>query len=438
MDKTEKRIIELIDQNREKLIAFANEGFKTAEGGFEEIKTSQRIAAEFERLGLPVKKGLALTGVRADIGSKNNGVCLGIIGELDGIMCQSHPFANKQSGGYAHACGHHAQLNALLGAAIALSDSEVLSELGGSVELFAVPAEEFVSVEKRKRLIAEGRVKRCSGKSEMLCNGDFNDIDIALTTHVHMAPCESDLLLGDVCATGTITKIVHIYGKAAHAAAAPHEGINALSAASLALNAIGLLRETFRDKDCVRIHTNITRGGDVLNVVPEHVVVDGMVRAANLTALEDASRKFDIAFENCARAIGATAEVETWQGYMPVRLEAANEAQRLAVKAINSNGEITVEEADAARQNAASTDVGDMSHVMPIVNFTHGGVKGALHSAEFDVIDEEKALIMPAKIFALTAYHLLKNGAALANETIKGFKPVFSLEEYKKYVEAMK
>lgn len=438
MDIIEKRIIEIIDANRDKLIAFAREGYKNAEGSFEEFNTAKRVENELNALGLTVKKGIAMTGVEAEIGSGKSGPTLGIIGELDGIMCPSHPCSNKNSGGFAHACGHHAQINAMLGAAIALSDSEVAAALDGKVKIMAVPAEEFVSVNKRRELIEKNLVKRCSGKSEMLCNGDFDDVDIALSTHVHMISSESDLLLGDIRANGTLTKIVHIYGKAAHAAAAPHEGVNALSAATLGLSALGLIRETFKDSDSVRIHTNITRGGDVLNVVPDNVVIDGMVRASNLAALEDAGRKFDRAFIGCAEAVGAKAEVETWQGYMPVRFEPTAEAQRLAVKALDPDGRLIVEEGSEAQQNAASTDLGDLSHVMPVVNFTHSGVRGALHSADFEVTDEEKALIIPAKMFALTAYHLLKNGAALADEVMDGFEPVFTIEEYKKYVEALK
>jgi len=437
MDRIEKRIIEIIDQNRDKLLAFAEEGYRTAEAAFEEFKTAARVAGLFKELGLEVRENIAVTGVEAQVGS-GEGPCVAVIGELDGIMCPAHPFSNAEANGYSHACGHHAQINALVGAAIALADSEVAESLGGKVKLMAVPAEEFVSVAKRKKLMAEGKVARCCGKSEMLCNGDFDDVDMALTTHVHMAPSQSDLLLGNVSSNGTITKVVTIHGKAAHAAAAPHEGVNALSAASLALSAIGLLRETFRDEDGVRIHTNIVRGGDVLNVVPDTIVVDGMIRANNLTALEAASAAFDRAFEGCAHAIGATAEVESWQGYMPVIYQPTDDALRLAAEAVNADGSLWVQEATALQKNAASTDVGDLSHVMPIVNFTHGGVKGALHSADFEVIDEEKALIIPAKMFALSVYHLLKNNAELAKQEIAEYKPVFTKQGYKEYVATFK
>ena len=81
-------------------------------------------------------------------------------------------------------------------------------------------------------------------------------------------------------------------------------------------------------------------------------------------------------------------------------------------------------------QTIASTDVGDLSQVMPVVNFTHGGTAGALHSADYAVTDVDKAYIAPAKMMALTAYHLLKDGAVLARRTMDGFTPVFTRESY--------
>ena len=86
--------------------------------------------------------------------------------------------------------------------------------------------------------------------------------------------------------------------------------------------------------------------------------------------------------------------------------------------------------AEPGMQNIASTDVGDLSQVMPVVNFTHGGTAGALHSADFTVTDVDKAYIAPAKMMALTAYHLLKDGAVLARRTVDGFTPVFTRESY--------
>ena len=394
MDAVEQKILAAVDAQRETLLAFAQDIGAHAEPGFFETRTAARVAELLRGCGLSPQTGLARTGVKAVLQGGAPGPCAAVIGELDGILCPAHPAANPENG-VAHACGHNAQLTALVGAALALSAPGVAEALSGSVAFFAVPAEEYVPIGTRQALQKQG-VEFCCGKSELLRTGGFDGVDLALTTHVHMIPCESDLLLGNVACNGFTSKTVVFHGKAAHAATAPHAGVNALNAAALALNAVGLLRETFRECDTVRIHTNIREGGAALNVVPETVVMEAMVRAATLEALDDAARKFDRACTHAAEALGA----------------------------------LSAQCAEPGMQNIASTDVGDLSQVMPVVNFTHGGTAGALHSADFAVTDVDKAYIAPAKMMALTAYHLLKDGAVLARRTMDGFTPVFTRESY--------
>ncbi len=425
MDAVERRIIETIDAHRTELLAFARDAGAHAEPGFFETRTAARVCLELEKLGLTVETGLARTGVRAKLAGGAAGPCAVVIGELDGILCPSHPAANPENG-LAHACGHNAQLTALLGAAIALSVPETAAALSGSVSFFAVPAEEYVPAATREALKKEG-VAFCCGKSELIRRGEFDDVDLALTTHVHMIPCESDLLLGNVACCGFVGRTVIFHGKAAHAAVAPHEGVNALNAAALALNAVGLLRETFREHDAVRIHTNIREGGAALNVVPDTVVLEAMIRAASLDALNDAAAKFDRACAGCAAALGARAEIRPAQGYMPIRYTPPCAALREAAAALPA---LSCACAQASQQNFASTDVGDLSQLLPVVNFTHGGVTGALHSAQFAVIDAERAFIAPAKMMALTAYHLLKNGAAGARAVMEDFTPALTRGQY--------
>ena len=425
MDAVEQKILAAVDAQRETLLAFAQDIGAHAEPGFFETRTAARVAELLRGCGLSPQTGLARTGVKAVLQGGAPGPCAAVIGELDGILCPAHPAANPENG-VAHACGHNAQLTALVGAALALSAPGVAEALSGSVAFFAVPAEEYVPIGTRQALQKQG-VEFCCGKSELLRTGGFDGVDLALTTHVHMIPCESDLLLGNVACNGFTSKTVVFHGKAAHAATAPHAGVNALNAAALALNAVGLLRETFRECDTVRIHTNIREGGAALNVGPETVVMEAMVRAATLEALDDAARKFDRACTHAAEALGAHAEILTYQGYMPVRPAPADPALLAAAAALPG---LSAQCAEPGMQNIASTDVGDLSQVMPVVNFTHGGTAGALHSADFAVTDVDKAYIAPAKMMALTAYHLLKDGAVLARRTMDGFTPVFTRESY--------
>ncbi len=79
--------------------------------------------------------------------------------------------------------------------------------------------------------------------------------------------------------------------------------------------------------------------------------------------------------------------------------------------------------------------MGDVQHLMPVFTFRTGGVSGGLHQADFEVTDEETAYIVTAKIFALAAYQLLKDGAARARQLVEGYRPIFPSS--KEYVEFM-
>ena len=86
--------------------------------------------------------------------------------------------------------------------------------------------------------------------------------------------------------------------------------------------------------------------------------------------------------------------------------------------------------------NNACTDVGDLSHLVPVVNFTFKGFEGKLHGADFRIVDPEKAYILPAKLLALTSYNLLKDGGREAERIKKNFTPVFDRESYIQYVKS--
>jgi len=84
--------------------------------------------------------------------------------------------------------------------------------------------------------------------------------------------------------------------------------------------------------------------------------------------------------------------------------------------------------------NTASTDVGDLFAVMPVLNFTFGGSTGALHSKDFKITDRNAAHILPAKMMALLAYRLLKDGAVEAKKIIDEYQPAYTKDEYREYV----
>lgn len=430
MNETEQRILRLIDQNRDRIIAFAEDIASHPEPGFKEKRTAEKTAALLEELGYEVHTGLALTGVRGDWGSEK-GPNLTIIGELDAIGCRTHPMADPATG-VAHACGHHAQMAAMMGAAFAFADPEIKKQLTGSLSFFAVPAEEYIDADRRPALREKG-IKFASGKSELLRTGAFDRTDIAMTTHVHMVPVEEDFYLGNPACNGFTAERVTVRGKAAHAAVDPWNGVNALSIATSAIQMMALMRETFREEDHVRLHNVIRKAGDVLNSVPDEAVIETKVRAASLERIQEIRGKVHRAYDGAAYAFGGKIEREVLQGYMPIIPRDADDALVEAARELNLEYR-TVQKGDF---NNACTDVGDLSQIFPVVNFTFKGFEGQLHGADFKITDPEKAFILPAKLLALTAYKLLKNNGEKALEIRNKFKPVFHIPDYVRYVEEL-
>ena len=370
---------------------------------------------------------LVRTGVRGDK-KITDGPNLTVIGELDAIGCKSHPMADSVTG-VAHACGHHAQMAAMIGCAIALADPEIQKELGGSLSFLAVPAEEYIDADKIARLRQEG-IEFCCGKSEMIRTGVFDDTDIALTTHVHMVPVEEDFYLGNPACNGYSAERVTVRGKAAHGAIDPWNGVNALSITTSAIQMMGLMRETFREEDHVRLHNVIRKAGDVINSVPDEAVIETKVRAAFLEKIEEITDMVNRAYDGAAYAFGGRIEREILQGYMPILPREADTALLEAAEDLELEYR-TVQKGDF---NNACTDVGDLSHLMPVVNFTFKGFEGKLHGADFRITDPEKAYILPAKLLALTVYKLLRNGGEQAGKICTEFTPVFDRESYTAYI----
>ena len=427
IDETGQRILRLIDVHKDQIIAFAEDIAAHPEPGYEEFCTAGKTAEVLKNLGYKVTEHLARTGVKGTKSIKE-GPSLTVIGELDAIGCHSHPNANPVTG-VAHACGHHAQMAAMIGCAIAMADPDVQKCLAGTVNFLAVPAEEYIDADKRTRLKKEG-IEFCCGKSEMIRTGVFDDTDIALTTHVHMVPVEEDFYLGNPACNGYSAERVTVRGKAAHGAIDPLNGVNALSITTSAIQMMGLMRETFREEDHVRLHNVIRKAGDVINSVPDEAIVETKVRAASLDKICEITDMVNRAYAGSAYAFGGKIEMEKLQGYMPIIPRAADNALIEAADDLGLNYR-TVQKGDF---NNACTDVGDLSHLVPVVNFTFKGFEGKLHGADFKITDPEKAYILPAKLLALTVYKLLKNGGQEAKKITKSYTPVFNKESYIQYV----
>lgn len=425
MDKIEQKIVGVIDKHKDEILQFARDIYDHAELGYKEFRTSGKFIDFMEQLKLPVTKDLAITGAKAYLNpEKAKTASLALLGELDALRIPSHAHANPETQA-AHCCGHHAQMAGVIGAALALTDEEVKEALDGQVIFFATPAEEYGEVEFKNTLMDAGKIRYGGGKCELIRIGAFDDIDLCLSHHTAM----EGILLGSGSGNGFVSKVIKIKGKAAHAAACPEDGINALSAASLGLQALALNRETFRDQDCVRVHPIMTKGGDLVNVVPEEVVLETLVRGKTLEAFGDAAVKTDRSFRAGAHALGAGYRIETMPGYLPTLPQAAPQEMVDIMKELIPGKEITIVSPDF--HEGSSTDVGDVQHLMPVITFKTSGAAGGLHQTEFAITDEEEAYLLTAKIFALSAYRLLKNGATAAKKIVTDYKPKFqNKEEY--------
>ena len=431
MDSIQQKIIQIIDENKEDIIAFARDIYDHAELGYKEFQTSAKFSAFMQKLNITVEENLAITGVKGYLNEdKKENVSLALIGELDALRIPNHSHANPETNA-AHCCGHHCQLAGVIGAAIALTDKEIADSLDGQVVFYAVPSEEYGEIEFKNKLKEEGKIRYGGGKSELIRIGGFDDIDLSLAHHTGLEP----ITVGSGTGNGFVSKVIKYKGKAAHAAGSPHLGVNALNAASIGLSALAYHRETFRDDDCVRIHPIITKGGNLVNVVPDEVVIETLVRASNVEAIHDAAKKTDRAFKAGALALGAEVEIDTMPGYLPTLAEKANPQVLEAAKLATGN-HYPVLEQDTSRHSGGSTDLGDLEHLQPVLLFNTGGMEDRLHSEKFDIIDEELAYIVTAKIFALSAYNLLKNGATEARKVVEDYHPIFTKEEYLAYMES--
>lgn len=418
------QVLGAVDRVREDIIALGEDILAHPELGFKEERTTKVVVTKLRELGLEVKEGLALTGASGvlDTGRPGPNVC--VMGELDSVICPGHPYADPVTGA-AHACGHNAQVAAMIGVAAALVLSGARNYLSGRVTFLGVPAEEYVEIEWRQTLRRKGIISFLGGKQELIARGFFDDVDIAMMVHLASIPGEGLVSVGG-SSNGFIGKFVRYRGKEAHAGAAPHVGINALNAAVLGLVGIGLLRETWRDEDHVRVHPIITRGGDLVNVVPADVRLESYVRAASIEAMIDANLKVNRALVAGAAAIGAEVAIEDIPGYLP-----RNPAPALA-EVLRRNAEEIVgpSKVSDGEHSTGSSDIGDLSHIMPTVHPSVGGATGAAHSEEFTVTDPESAYVLPAKLLAATLVDLLWDDASLGRRVIEEFRPAFTREEY--------
>ena len=385
----------LITQHHEEIIAFGRELFACPELGFKEARTSEILSSFLEENGIPYTKGIAMTGIRADLGS-GYGYHIALVADMDAIYvrdgAKTYPY---------HSCGHSIQTAVLAWVMKLLKDSGLVDRLGGTVSFIATPAEEFIDFEYREGLRQEGKICYFSGKQNMIEQGVFDDIDCVLSMHING---DSGTLF-DIHSTlaGFMVKKAIFKGLAAHSGVIPHLGRNALHGANLCMNALSYMKDQFPKETGLQLHPVISSCSGSVNIIPEEVVLESYIRANTLDELMIAGEKFDLCAIHSAKALGLECEIINETGYMPL-------AQSKEIGDVVYEHMLEIcEDAKIVKNvvSGASGDVGDLGYLIPTVQFGFAAVKGRVHSCEFEIADEENAYINTTEILLKTVCDLL-------------------------------
>ncbi len=351
--------------------------------------------------------------------------------ELDALDMDTHP---ESVNGMTHACGHHAQGAAMLGIAAALKAPHALNGLCGSVRLMVVPAEELIQLPYREKLRKDGVVRYFGGKPEFMARGFFDEVDLSLMVHGDSATAHDFFCIkGNV---GCVSKIFTYHGKAAHAGGAPSEGINAQYAAMLGLQACNNLRETFREKDYIRFHPIMKGANCAVNIIPSEIELEAYVRGASLEAIKRENAKINRALTGAALSTGATLTLCDRPGYAPeIHDPALMKLAQTCCEALAGKDRVYF---DYDMIGTGSSDFGDLTMVMPGLQFYATGITGGLHTVDFAVTDPARLCGNAAKALLLLTDALLCDDAKQAHEIIQNYKPAYpSISAYLEELQAM-
>ncbi len=372
-DQLKQRVIAEIDRRRRELIELSLRLHANPEVAFQEEKAAAWLSDCLEAEGFSLERGICQipTAFRAAYGSGEPRVAF--LAEYDALP------------GVGHGCGHN--IIGTASTAAGLAAKAVVGETGGTVLVIGTPAEEAAG-----------------GKVYMAARGAFDGLDCAMLAH----PGNRDVAIS--YALACLELDVEFHGRAAHAAARPEAGVNALDAMVAAFVNIGLLRQQLRDS--ARIHGIITDGGQAVNVIPHHTAASLLIRAEEDQYLDEALKDKVLAcFQGAAEATGARLE-HRWGEES--RYKAMTSSRALA-EAYTANIEALgrrVMEAES-RRSMGSTDMGNVSALVPAIHPTIAVAPPdvPIHTVEFREIAASEAghkgLLDSAKALAMTAIDVL-------------------------------
>jgi amidohydrolase len=374
LSKTAKQVLAAVDALSPALLELHAAIHQNPEVGLQEYQASARLGDFLEREGFKVRRGVAKlpTAFRADAGDSKRRPRPALLCEYDALP------------GLGHACGHSIIAAASAGAGAALHRACP----GLPVTVMGTPAEELGL-----------------GKAALIKAGAFKGVDLAMMVHPSSRRQTVRLFLG------LVQRIYTFHGRAAHAAAFPDQGINALDAVITLYNAVSALRQQLPEQ--VRVHSIITDGGKAPNIIPERAQAFYVIRALDLALLAEVEAKVNDCARAAAQATGTRLELTHGPGFHPPlkvnrALAGAYEDQVIAMGLEPHRG--------PEDKNIGSSDVSNLSHVMPVIHphvpiVAPPAVVG-IHSREFEAAaggqGGQAAVIEGARLLALTALSVIE------------------------------
>ena len=381
LDELKGKVREAVDEQRGRLREISGFIYENPELGSEEFKATELLTGELEKQGFTVERGILgmPTAFSATYKGRGSGPRVAVIAEYDCLP------------GVGHGCGHNLIAASAVGAGVAAS--RVMSELDGEVVVVGTPAE-------------EGHGPSGGAKVIMAEKGFWDDIDAAVMLHPASKYVAGSRALG-------ISKVkMEFQGQTSHAAASPHEGVNALNAATLAFMATHMLRQEARRDANLVIHGIITEGGLASNIIPDRAVCDFGVRSSDDAYLDVMVDKVARCAEGAALAMGATVKITKRKLYRGKKVNGPL-AEVLWNNYAAQGVQIRPWQETIKGIPMASTDFGDVSQKIPATSsgiaVTEPGTPG--HSVQMaDATMTEKgqeAMIVGTKALAMTLVELL-------------------------------
>ena len=373
-----------IDSYKEDLCQLSSKIWECPEVGFQEYKAHELLTNFLEKEGFTVERSYTgiETAFRATFGAGRPNVC--VVCEYDALP------------GIGHACGHNLIAEAGIAAGLGLKAAFESVALKGRVTVMGTPAEE-----------TDG------GKVNLISSGAFKDVDVAMMVH----PCPRNIIAPVLLAIETIN--ISFAGKAAHAAAYPWEGVNALDAVVTAYNAISVLRQQM--KPTWRVHGVVLHGGIDPSIIPNIAKLKYYIRAPTKLELDVFKEKVIKCFEAAATATGCEVCITHGMPQFSELVSSSSLARSYAANAKNLGVEFQITD-----ELPISTDMGNVSYVVPSIHPMYAIGSGEVnHTKAFTAVantpESHSATLTAAKAMAHTCIDVLTTDGLL-NEIKTDFK----------------